>query len=156
MGEYVDRISGAKYRRPHLEKLMKDARKRKFGVVLVWKFDRFARSTRHLIEALEEFQALGVDFISQQEAIDTSTPMGKMVFTVISAVAELERSLIRERVIIGLERVKRKGVKLGRPEAEIDLDEAKKLKDEGLSYRQIADQMGVNHMTLYRKMNPTK
>jgi len=114
--EYVDvGISGAKEKRPALNQLMDDARKRKFDAVLVARFDRFARSTRHLIQALEEFDALGVDFISLSESVDTSTPMGKMVFTVISAVAELERSLIRERVVMGLHKAKAQGKQLGRP-----------------------------------------
>ena len=100
--EYVDvGISGSKDSRPALNRLMADARKRRFDAVLVARFDRFARSTRHLVLALEEFNALGVDFISLSESVDTSTPMGKMVYTVIAAVAELERSLIRERVVIG-------------------------------------------------------
>ena len=105
--EYVDvGISGSKEKRPALNQLMADARKRKIDAVLVARFDRFARSTRHLIQALEEFDALGVDFISLNESVDTSTPMGKMVYTVIAAVAELERSLIRERVVMGIERAK--------------------------------------------------
>ena len=100
--EYVDvGISGSKESRPALDRLMTDARRRRFDSVLVARFDRFARSTRHLIQALEEFNALGVDFISLSESLDTSTPMGKMVYTVIAAVAELERSLIRERVLDG-------------------------------------------------------
>ena len=98
--EYTDvGISGSKDSRPALNQLMTDARKRRFDTVLVARFDRFARSTRHLVLALEEFNALGVDFISLSESVDTSTPMGKMVYTVIAAVAELERSLIRERVM---------------------------------------------------------
>src|SRR5262249_28035637 len=114
--EYVDiGISGAKDRRPELDRLMTDARRRRFDVVLVARFDRFARSTKHLVLALEEFNALDVDFVSLNESIDTSTPMGKMIFTVIGAVAELERSLIRERVMMGLECAKRQGKKLGRP-----------------------------------------
>ncbi len=99
--DYVDvGISGSKDSRPALNRLMADARKQRFDTVLVARFDRFARSTRHLVLALEEFNALGVDFISLSESVDTSTPMGKMVYTVIAAVAELERSLIRERVMI--------------------------------------------------------
>ena len=114
--EYVDvGISGAKERRPELDRLMTDARKRKIDAVLVARFDRFARSTRHLVLALEEFQSLGVHFISLSESIDTSTPIGKMVFTIIGAVAELERSLIRERVVMGLARARKQGKRLGRP-----------------------------------------
>jgi len=98
---YEDRISGGKDRRAGLDRLMADAKRRKFDVIVVWKFDRFARSTSHLLRALEEFSALGIDFVSVTEAIDTSTPAGKMVFTVLGAVAELEKSIIRERVIAG-------------------------------------------------------
>src|SRR2546425_1418943 len=120
-GEYVDiGISGAKDRRPELDRLMTDARRRRFDVVLVARFDRFARSTRHLVLALEEFNALGIDFISLSESIDTSTAMGRMVFTVISAVAELERALIRERVVLGLKRAKVQGKRLGRPHSRLD------------------------------------
>src|ERR1051325_75777 len=110
--EYRDEgISGAKDRRPALDRLMADARKRRFDAVLVARFDRFARSTKHLVLALEEFSNLGVDFISLNEAVDTSSPMGRMVFTLIAAVAELERSIIRERVQAGVDRAKRQGKK---------------------------------------------
>ena len=108
-------ISGAKDRRPALDRLMADAHKRKFDAVVVWKFDRFARSVSHLLRALENFQALGIAFVSLSESLDTSTPAGKMVFTVLGAVAELERSLIGERVRAGLRNAKAKGVILGRP-----------------------------------------
>src|ERR1700693_1186249 len=95
-GEYVDAgISGAKDCRPELDRLMADARRRRFDVVIVWKFDRFARSVSHLLRALEEFKALGIEFVSLSESIDTSTPMGKMVFTVLGAVAELDRKSTR-------------------------------------------------------------
>jgi DNA invertase Pin-like site-specific DNA recombinase len=97
-GEYVDHISGAKDKRPALDRLMADAHRRRFDAVVVWKFDRFARSVSHLLRALETFRALGIEFVSLSEQVDTSTPMGKMVFTVLGAVAELERSLIVERV----------------------------------------------------------
>jgi len=97
---------------------MTDARRRRFDAVLVARFDRFARSTRHLVLALEEFGSLGIDFISHNECIDTSTPMGEMVFTIIGAVAELERSLIRERVVMGLDRARKQGKKLGRAKGE--------------------------------------
>src|ERR1039458_8281704 len=101
--EYVDAgESGAKDSRPQLNELMADARKRKFDSVIVWRFDRFARSTKHLLLALEEFRSLGIQFISYQENIDTSSPLGQALFTIVSAVAQLERDLIRERVNAGI------------------------------------------------------
>lgn len=115
-GEFVDEgISGAKDSRPELNRLMADAHKRRFDAVVVWKFDRFARSVSHLLRALETFNSLGIAFVSLSESIDTSTPAGKMVFTVLGAVAELERSLIGERVRAGLRNAKAKGIRLGRP-----------------------------------------
>jgi len=147
--EYVDvGISGAKEKRPELNRLMDHARKRRFDAVLVARFDRFARSTRHLVLALDEFNALGVDFISLSESIDTSTPMGKMVYTVIAAVAELERSLICERVVMGLQRAKAQGKRLGRPTAAIDPAEVNTLREQGMSFRAIARQLGVSHPTV--------
>jgi DNA invertase Pin-like site-specific DNA recombinase len=96
--DYIDvGESGAKKSRPKLDELMADARKRKFDTVLVWRFDRFARSTKHLLLALEEFGSLSVQFISYQENIDTTSPLGQALFTIVSAVAQLERDLIRER-----------------------------------------------------------
>ncbi len=155
--EYVDvGISGGKDSRPALNKLMDDAKRRRFDAVLVAWFDRFARSTRHLVLALEEFNALGVDFISLNESIDTSTPMGKMVFTVIAAVAELERSIIRERVIMGLQRAKAQGKRIGRPAARLDAGELQRLREEGLSYRAIAKRCGVSHPTVMALLNGKK
>ncbi len=152
-GEYVDvGISGGKDSRPALNRLMADARKRRFDAVLVARFDRFARSTRHLVRALEEFNALGVDFISLNESIDTSTPMGKMVFTVIAAVAELERSIIRERVIMGLQRAKAQGRQLGRPRVITCEDQLLKLSEQGLSSRQIAKQLSLSPSTVLRRL----
>ena len=113
-------ISGAKETRPELDKLMADAGRRRFDAVLVWKFDRFARSVTHLLRALDTFRALGVEFVSLSESLDTSTPAGRMVFTVRGAVAELERSLIAERVRAGLRNGRAKGTKLGRPRADVD------------------------------------
>ncbi len=112
-GEYVDvGISGTKEKRPQLDRLMADAHRRKFDAVIVWKFDRFARSVSHLLRALETFKALGIEFVSLSEQVDTSTPTGKMVFTVLGAVAELERSLIAERVRAGLRNAEAKGKRL--------------------------------------------
>ena len=116
VGEYVDAgISGTKDSRPELNRLMADAHKRRFDVCLVWRFDRFARSVSHLLKALETFASLGIDFCSYSEQMDTSTPAGKMIFTVLGAVAELERSLIVERVKAGLRHAVSKGKHLGRP-----------------------------------------
>ncbi len=115
-GEYVDRgVSGAKDSRPELNRMMADAQRRRFDAVLVWKFDRFARSVSHLLRALETFQSLGIEFVSLSEQVDTSTPTGKMVFTVLGAVAELERSLIVERVRAGMRNARAKGKRIGRP-----------------------------------------
>jgi DNA invertase Pin-like site-specific DNA recombinase len=113
-GEYVDiGISGTKEKRPELDRLMGDAHRRRFDAVVVWKFDRFARSVSHLLRALETFKTQGIDFVSYSEQMDTSTPAGKMVFTVLGAVAELERSLIVERVRAGLRNARAKGKSLG-------------------------------------------
>jgi DNA invertase Pin-like site-specific DNA recombinase len=115
-GEYVDvGISGIKEKRPQLDQLMADAHRRRFDAVVVWKFDRFARSVSHLLRALETFQSLGIDFVSLSEQMDTSTPTGKMVFTVLGAVAELERSLIVERVRAGMRNARANGKRIGRP-----------------------------------------
>ena len=149
---YEDHMSGGKDRRPGLDGLRADARRRRFDVVVVWKFDRFARSTSHLLRALEEFSALGIDFVSVTEAIDTSTPAGKMVFTVLGAVAELERSIIRERVIAGQKAAKRRGVRFGRPVVTVDAAEVKRLRSSGMSWRAIAAQTGIAKDTLRRSL----
>jgi DNA invertase Pin-like site-specific DNA recombinase len=144
--EYVDEgISGTKDSRPALNELMNDAKKRRFDVVLVWRFDRFARSTKHLILALEEFKNLGVDFVSYQENIDTSSPLGSAIFTIISAVAQLERDIIAERVKAGLRRAKENGKKLGRPRVSVDKGQIRRLRAEGKSLREIAEQLGISH-----------
>jgi DNA invertase Pin-like site-specific DNA recombinase len=130
-GVYADTISGAKDKRPALDRLMADAKRGKFDVIAVWRFDRFARSTSHLLRALEEFAALGIDFVSLKESIDTSTPTGKMIFTVLAAVAELERSTIRERVVAGQKAAKRRGVRFGRPQVQVDIREIETLRKQG-------------------------
>lgn len=112
---YSDRISGVKSSRPALDQMLTDAKKRKFDRLLVWRIDRLGRSVSHLLDVLETLRALGIEFISLSAAIDTSTPTGKMVFTVLGAVAELERSITVERVRMGLENARRRGIRLGRP-----------------------------------------
>src|SRR3974390_1642007 len=151
---YADKMSGAKDRRPALDRLMADAKRGKFDVVAVWRFDRFARSTSHLLRALDEFAALGVDFVSLKETIDTSTPTGKMIFTVLAAVAELERSTTRERVVAGQRAAKRRGVRFGRPTVEVDTDRVLKLRKQGLSWRDISAEVGVPKDTLIRHSEP--
>ena len=148
--EYVDvGISGSKARRPELDKLMKAAGQRAFDVVLVFRFDRFARSSLHLATALAEFQSLSIDFASHNEAIDTSTPMGKMVFHVLAAVAELELAIIRERVAFGVAKARKTKEHWGRPKAIFDRQEALRLyQEEGLSSRKIAERLGVGKDTV--------
>lgn len=142
---YVDEaISGTKDRRPELDRMMRDARTGKLDVVAVWKFDRFARSTSHLVNALEEFQALGVDFVSLREQVDTTTPMGKAMFTIIAAVSELEKDLIRERVNAGIARAKAKGVQLGRPRCAVTPRQARNAVATHGSIRKAAKALGVS------------
>jgi DNA invertase Pin-like site-specific DNA recombinase len=156
-GEYIDAgVSGAKDSRPELNRLMADAHKRRFDIVCVWRFDRFARSVSHLLRALETFKALGVDFVSFSEQMDTSTPAGKMVFTVLGAVAELERSLIVERVRAGLRNARAKGKRLGRPRAVLDISKIAELRRQGRSWRVIARLMGASSRTCRRAgQNPS-
>lgn len=150
-GEYVDAgVSGAKDSRPELNRLMADASRRRFDAVIVWKFDRFARSVSHLLRALETFNALGIAFVSLSEQIDTTTPTGKMIFTVLGAVAELERSLIAERVRAGLRNAKAKGKRLGRPRVAVDTARIASLRASGRSWPQIAAQLGVSVGKVYQ------
>jgi len=147
--EYIDiGQSGAKDSRPQLNDLMADARKRKFDSILVWRFDRFARSTKHLLLALEEFRSLGIQFVSYQENIDTSSPLGQALFTIVSAVAQLERDLIRERVSAGIRNARACGKHVGRPRRIVNHDEILRLRSEGVSLRQIAAKLGVGYGTV--------
>jgi Site-specific recombinases, DNA invertase Pin homologs len=147
---YVDNgFSGKKDSRPSLNRMMQDAHERRFDVVVVWRFDRFARSVSHLLRALETFNALGVQFVSLSEQVDTSTPTGKMVFTVLGAVAELERNLIVERVRAGLRHARAKGKRLGRPRKSVDVAEVRKLRAAGESWRKIARKLDVSVGTVF-------
>lgn len=140
---YIDYASGSKEKRTSLNDLMDDARKKRFDIVLCWRFDRWSRSIKHLTLSLEEFQQLGIDFISYNENIDTSSPMGRAMFQIISALAQLERDIIRERVLSGINNAKAKGVVLGRPKKRND-NLIINLRKKGLSYRNIAKQLGVS------------
>ena len=143
--EYVDDgISGAKERRPALDQLMADAKRRLFDAVLVWRFDRFARSTRHLINALHEFRHLGIAFVSYQENLDTTSPLGEAMFTIIGAMAQLERDITRERVKAGVARARARGKQLGRPRKVFHRDQVEQLRSEGLSFRKIGKHLGIS------------
>lgn len=156
-GEFVDvGISGAKDSRPELNRLMAEAHRRRFDAVVVWKFDRFARSVSHLLRALETFNALGIAFASLSESVDTTTPAGKMVFTVLGAVAELERSLIAERVRAGLRNARAKGKRLGRPRVTVDAAEVTRLRAEGLGWKKIAKRVGAGVGTVLRAAEEAK
>ena len=151
--EYLDTgQSGAKDSRPELNKLMDDARKRQFDAIVVWRFDRFARSTKHLLSALEEFRSLGIQFISYQENIDTSSPLRQALFTIVSAVAQLERELIRERVSAGIRNARANGKTLGRPKSSVDGERILVLKAQGHSLRQISATLGVGYGTVRARL----
>lgn len=142
--EFVDQgVSGTQRRRPALDALMKDASKRMFDVVLVWKFDRFARSLKHLMDSLEEFGVLGIDFVSYTEGVDTTTPSGQLLFHIVGAVAQFERDLIAERVRAGLAHARAMGKHIGRPRASVDREQVAKLRSGGMSLRKIASALDI-------------
>ena len=149
-GCYIDEgVSGRKDSRPHLNRLMRDAHARRFDVVICWRFDRFSRSVAHLCRALETFNALGIQFVSLCEQVDTTTPTGKLVFTILGAVAEGERNLIAERVRAGLRNARAKGKTLGRPRVDVDVAQIESLRAAGHSWRTIARRLGLSVGTVY-------
>ena len=153
--EYCDQgISGSKDRRPALNALLADARKRLFDGILVWRFDRFARSTKHLLEALDEFNHLGLEFISYQENIDTSSPLGKAIFSIVSAIAELEVNLTRERVRSGMAYAKARGIPLGRKPVitQSIAEQAREMKARGHSLRTIAKALGIGRSSVHKAL----
>jgi len=151
--EFVDHgFSGAKERRPALDRLTKAIWTGRFQAVLVWRFDRFARSVKHLLTALEQFRALNVHFISLQEQFDTSSPIGHAMFTIIGAMAQLERDIIRERVKAGLAQARAKGVRLGRPVVRVDLPALALLQGQGCSLPEIARRLRCSRSTLKRRL----
>jgi DNA invertase Pin-like site-specific DNA recombinase len=147
---YVDNgVSGKKDSRPALNRLMADAHARRFDVVACWRFDRFSRSVSHLCRALETFNALDIQFVSLCEQVDTSTPTGKLVFTILGAVAEGERNLIAERVRSGLRNARAKGKRLGRPTKPVHVAQINSLRASGHSWRTIAGMMKLSVGTVY-------
>lgn len=118
--EYIDQIPGSKESRPALDRLMQDARQKKFDLILIWKLDRLGRSLQHLIQIVQEWRNKGINFICKTQNIDTTTPSGNLIFHIFGAIAEFERELIRERILLGLVRRKKQGKKLGRPKGSKD------------------------------------
>ena len=151
--EYVDLgISGSKESRPELNRLMANAHRRNFDVVLCWKVDRFGRSLKHLVNALADLDSYGIAFVSLRDNLDLSTPSGRLMFQIIGAMAEFERSLIQERVRAGLRNAKLKGKTLGRPRRIVNGDEMARLRGQGASFREIAKAVGASAGTVRARL----
>ena len=153
VGEITDKISGVKARRPGLDDLMRDARRGKFDVVLVWACDRIARSTRHFLEVLDELNRLEVEFVSFREQIDTGGPLGRAIVVIIGAIAELERNLIVERVRAGMRRARLEGRRIGRPSLELDREAICRDRQHGQSLGQIAREHRISRTTVHRVLH---
>jgi DNA invertase Pin-like site-specific DNA recombinase len=152
-GEYVDSgISGSKESRPELNRLMSDVHLRRIDVVLCWKVDRFGRSLKHLVNALADLDSYGVAFVSLRDNLDLSTPSGRLMFQIIGAMAEFERSLTQERVRAGLRNAKLKGKTLGRPPLTLDRDRIARLRASGASIREISAQLAVSTATIHKAL----
>ena len=147
---YTDKVTGTKARRPGLDDLLADARRSRFDVVLVWACDRLARSVRHFLEVLDELNRLNIEFISFREQLDTGGPLGRAVVVIIGAIAELERSLIVERVRAGMRRAKLEGQRLGRPPLQIDREAILRDRNHGQSLGQIAKVYGISRTSVLR------
>ena len=154
--EYSDVISGAKSKRPGLDQLMADARRRRFDIVLVAAFDRVARSVRHFLEVLDELNHLGIEFVSFRENIDTGGPLGRAIVVIVGAIAELERNLIVERVKAGMRRAKLEGRRIGR--APLNVDRVAVLRDRcsGMSLRQVALRHGISKASVCRVLKESR
>ena len=143
-------FSGAKDSRPALDKMLRAARRREFDVILVWKLDRLSRSLRHLVNLLSEFESLGLALASLTDAIDFTTPQGKLMFALVSAFGEFERSLIRERIMAGLRAARARGARFGRPPINVDGQAVAELRASGASWRMISKRLGVSRATCMR------
>jgi DNA invertase Pin-like site-specific DNA recombinase len=151
--EYTDRISGTKAKRPGLDQMMTDARRGRFDVVLVWACDRIARSTRHFLTVLDDLNRTGVEFVSFRENIDTGGPLGRAVVIIIAAIAELERSLIVERVRAGMRRARLDGQRIGRTPLVLDSAAIQHDRQSGQSIRQIAKEHRISTATVQRVLH---
>ena len=148
--EYTDKISGARAKRPGLDQLLADARRGKFDVVLVWAFDRIARSVRHFLEVIDELAHLEIEFVSFRENIDTGGPLGRAMIVIIGAIAELERNLIIERVRAGMRRARLEGQRIGRPPLEIDRQALQRDRAQGHSLSELAHSYGISRASVVR------
>ncbi len=149
--EYTDHgFSGTKARRPALDELMEDARHHKFDVLMVWSIDRLARSTKHLLQTLDELNGMGIQFVSQREAIDTEGPLGRAIVVIVSAMAELERCVIIERVRAGMRRAKLEGRRIGRAPLDIDREQLARDRRSGMSLSQVARKHGISKASVCR------
>ena len=148
--EFTDTMTGSKESRPALNRLLADAKRRKFDAVLVYRYDRFARSLRQLVNALCEFDALGIHFVSLHEGVDTSTPNGRLVFGIFASIAEFERELIRPRVRSGLAAARAKGKRLGRPRVAVDARRIATLRKSGACWAKVCKETGLNKGTAQR------
>lgn len=146
---FTDKMSGSTTSRPALDEMINKSKKRAFDIILVYKFDRLGRSISHLINSLQLFESLGIAFCSYSENFDTGSPIGKVLFAVISAFAEFERNVIGERVRAGLLRCKMEGKILGRPKKDVDVERIKILRKQGLTIRQIADALSMKRSTVF-------
>jgi len=156
-GEYVDNgVSGAKESRPELNRMMVDAKKRKFDAIAVWKLDRFGRSLKHLVMTLADLESLGVAFVSLRDGFDLSTPSGRLMFQIIGAMGEFERNLIRERVRAGMAHARAKGRKLGRAKVHVDMQSVEVRRANGESLRAIARDLGVSPALLVKRAKAAK
>jgi len=153
VGEYKDQISGTKARRPGLDQMMSDARRGRFDIALVWSFDRLARSVVHFLQILDELNHLGIAFVSRREQIDTGGPLGRAFVVIVGAIAELERSLIAERVRAGMRRAKLEGRAIGRPALLLDRDAIFQDRKRGQSLGQIARAHRISRTTVRRLLH---
>jgi DNA invertase Pin-like site-specific DNA recombinase len=154
--EYSDHISGSRAKRPGLAELMRDARHHKFDVLLIWRFDRLARSVRHFLEVLDELQHLKIDFVSFSEQVDTSSPLGRAMIVILGAIAQLERDIIRERVRAGMRRAKLEGVRIGRRPLVVDRDSILRDRERGLSLSKIAAAHRLSRASVSRLIKDAK
>jgi len=151
VGEYIDHgYCGARARRPALDRMMDDARRNRLDVLLVWSCDRLARSTKHLLQTIDELNGMGVQFLSQREAIDTEGPLGRAILVIVSAMAELERCIIIERVRAGMRRARLEGRQIGRARLDVNRDQVIRDRRSGMSLTQVAKKHGISRASVCR------